>query len=128
MFKGVYKQNIDNYIDENLIFYGKAFIDKLKDDKGYRIKFLEPLKITIDEKVQEIKPTFFISKKMIENYPIKSLLITRLKKIEQMSQNIGAIFIYSKPVLNGNYINFEIDNLDLLEIRYLDFYKQIYNS
>lgn len=127
LFKGVFRQNIDNYPDENLIFYGKAFIDKLKDDKGYRLKFLEPLKITIDEKVQEIKPTFFVSKEMIENYPIKSLLTTRLKKIEEKKQNIAAVFIYSKPILNVKYINFNLKSLDLLEIRYLDFYQQIYN-
>jgi len=128
LFKGVFRQNIDNYPDENLIFYGKAFIDKLKDDKGYRLKFLEPLKITIDKTVQEIKPTFFVSKEMIENYPIKSLLTTRLKKIEEKKQNIAAVFIYSKPILNGKYINFNLNNLDLLEIRYLDFYTQIYSS
>lgn len=127
LFKGIYNLNLDYYLEENLIFYGKAFIDKLKNG-NYKITFLEYFKVIIDDEEKKIRPSFFISKKMIDNYPIKRLLETRLKKIEENKQNIGSVFIYSKPILKNKYINFKIDSLDLVEIRYLKFYEQIYKS
>lgn len=124
LFKGIYHQNVNNLPDEKFIYWGKAFINKLNNDSGYRIQFTEYLKI--DD--LEIKPSLFISSKMIEDYQVKSLLIKRLEKICSSDKNLGAIFVYSKPIIRNNYINFDIDNLDLIETRYLDFYEQIYKT
>nr|MDA3908943.1 hypothetical protein [Sulfurimonas sp.] len=72
--------------------------------------------------------SFFISNEMIEKYEIKNLLVKRLEKISKSDKNICVVFIYSKPNLKKQYINFNIDNLDLLEIRYLDFLEEIKNT
>jgi len=124
LFRGVYHQDIRYLKNENFIYWGKAFIDPLKNKKGYKINFGEYL-ISEGEKK---RPSFFISNQMIEKYEVKNLLINRLEKIANSDKNICVVFIYSKPSLNKKYINFNIDNLDLLEIRYLDFLEEIINN
>ncbi len=124
LFKGVFHQKIVFLQKENFIYWGKAFIDPLKDNKGYKINFSEYLESEGEKK----RPSFFISNQMIQKYEIKNLLIKRLEKIANSDKNICMVFIYSKPILNKKYINFNIDNLDLLEIRYLDFLKEIINN
>lgn len=121
LFKGVYHQDICYLGKENFIYWGKAFIDSLKSGKGYKVKFAEPL----ESEGKRIRPSFFVSNQMIEKYEVKNLLIKRLEKIAKSDNHICVVFIYSKPKLSGKYINFDIDNLDLLEIRYIDFLEEI---
>ncbi|MFA6197223.1 MAG: hypothetical protein WC656_11345 [Sulfurimonas sp.] len=121
LFKGVYHQDIRFLGKENFIYWGIAFIDSLKNKKGYQVKFTEYL---ISGELNK-RPSFFISNEMIEKYEIKNLLIKRLETISKSDKNRCVVFIYSKPTCKKEYINFNIDNLDLLEIRYLNFFEEI---
>lgn len=121
LFKDNYGLKLENLSDERFIYFSTAYFNKLKNGNGYKIAFRKPFKV--DDK--NVYPTFFISNDMMENYQIKSLLTKRIKKLANSDDNIGLVFLYSKPYINKSYVNFSIDNLDLLDIRNLDFFEKL---
>jgi len=127
-FKGIYKQPLSALPDSNLIYWGVSFVDYSEENKRYKITFGE----TLESNGNNIRPSFFISEKMIEEYPVRNLVIKRLEKISKEKDKRAFIFLYSKPCLSGDkYINFNLESLDYLEIRYLDLFddlKKKYNK
>ena len=125
LFKGVYHQELDELPDQNRIYWGTAFIDRLESIPGYKIKFCSQF----DYYAESINPSFIISDSDIEDYKVKKLLKLRLKTINEEKTPIGLVFIYGTPYhkeSNGNsYINFSLRNLDFIEIRYTDLFEQL---
>ncbi|KFF70887.1 hypothetical protein [Pectobacterium brasiliense] len=114
--RGIYNQPIDDLSDYPVVYYGWAYIDKY--EKAYRVKFKK--KILVEEK--EVSVSFFIPTKLIDNYPIKKLVVKRIQKISKQSKPTAFVFIYAKPKVVKSktndmiYINFNVDNLDFIDI------------
>ncbi|NOR45297.1 MAG: hypothetical protein GQ534_06885 [Candidatus Delongbacteria bacterium] len=125
LFKGVFHQELDELPDQNRIYWGTAFIDRIESIPGYKIKFCSQF----DYYEESINPSFIISDSDIEDYKVKKLLKLRLKTINELKTPIGLVFIYGIPYQKeskGNlYINFSLRNLDYLEIRYTDLFEQL---
>lgn len=127
LFRCVYKRDIANQGEDNYIYYGQAFIDRKKDNTGYQLTFTD--KFTFKHKDKYIRPKIFIQDEVIENYFVKNMLIRKIEKIVKEKRNVCSLFIYSHPqLIKDKFINFNIDNLDLLDIRDLSFYDKIYES
>ena len=122
LFKGIYNQPISALPDEYRIYWGVAYITYMPDKKTYRIGF----KSEMSHNGNFINPSFFVSESQIENYPVKNLVTKRLTKISESDDRRAFIFLYSKPHAQGpNYINFDVNSLDYLEIRYLDLFEEL---
>lgn len=115
-FRGVYNQEIDSLPSHSLVYWGKAFIDRTQADNAYRVKFVNKLKID----GREVNPSFFLGDDLVENYPVRNLVRKRLEKISSEKPNLAYVFVYGRPnkTRNGRYVNFKVENLDYLEIRY----------
>ena len=122
LFKGVYNQPISALPDEYRIYWGVAFITYMPDKKTYRVGFNR----SMSNNGNVINPSFFVPVSQIENYPVKNLVTKRLSKISGADDRRAFVFLYSKPHAQGsNYINFDVDSLDYLEIRYLDLFEEL---
>ncbi|MFP1779912.1 hypothetical protein ACLEEB_12150 [Lonsdalea quercina] len=115
-FKRLSKQNIDELPLYDLVYHGWAYIDKY--EVGYRVKFMNSLK----NKDEELITSFFIFNNLIENYKIKKLVISRIKKIVLMQKPKAYVFVYGKPSVvkykknNKHYVNFKVNNLDYIDV------------
>lgn len=116
LFKCIWEQNIDELPERPSIYYGWAYIDRLPSDYGYRVKFKKPL--IVDG--EETSCTIMVSDRLIEDYPIKKLVSTRLKKAIKESNSSAFVFVYGKPERNQGknamYANINITNLDYIDI------------
>lgn len=125
LFKGVYQQTIEALPEDKLIYWGVAFVDYLENQGCYQIKFGQNL----SWEGQEIRPAFFIHDDIIEQYPVRNLVVRRLEKIRNSEDHRAFIFLYSKPygVEKGEkrYINFNFESLDYLEVRFLDLFEDL---
>jgi len=125
LFKGVYKQPLDKLPEDKLIYWGVAFIDYLEKQKCYHVKFAE--KLSSDGK--ELRPSFFIHQGKIDEYPVRNLVVQRLEHVVKSKDHRAFVFVYSKPYATEkdgrDYINFEFNSLDYLEIRYLDLFDDL---
>ena len=103
------------------IYYGKAWINEM-DDGGFLIRFKdtlkdEELKINGDDAANTVRPTFFISKEMIEQTSLVKFSAQRMK--QKTNKKLHRVFIMAyKPALNQTkeYINFVLEGLAYLEI------------
>ncbi|WP_432216786.1 hypothetical protein ACREYJ_15030 [Pseudomonas kribbensis] len=116
IFKCIVEQDIETLPDTPAIYYGWAYINRVKAENAYQVKFKNKLKR--DDKT--LTTTILVTDQLIENYKIKKLVSTRLKKIYEARHPTAFVFIYGKPALskNGEYANFQISNLDLIDINY----------
>ncbi|MDA7746911.1 hypothetical protein N8878_06220 [Psychromonas sp.] len=124
LFKGVYNQPLHRLPEHKTVYWGVAYVDKLKKSGDYRIKFVE----AFNSEDKTINPSFFIDHTELDEYAIKPLLQTRLEKVIAEKDKRAFVFIYSEPpklAKSGEYINFNVDSLDHIEIRYLDLFKQL---
>ena len=91
----------------------------MPSDHGYQIKFKKKLKQGYDE----LTTTAMIADSTIEKYRIKKLMATRLDKIYQKELPTAFVFIYAQPEVNISrsdirYANFNVKNLDMVDINY----------
>lgn len=119
IFKCIWEQDLDDLPDFPVIYYGWAFINRLPSDRGYQIKFKKTLKQGEDE----LKTTAMIADGTIERYKIKKLMATRLEKIHQKEKPTAFVFLYAQPEVNTSkaeikYANFNLKNLDMIDINY----------
>ncbi|KAF7774996.1 hypothetical protein PCIT_a1074 [Pseudoalteromonas citrea] len=122
LFKGVFNQPLEALPKEERIYWGVAYINHIPDKNTYRIVF----KNEMQQGSNYIRPSFFISEEQIEAYPVNNLVTKRLAKISESKDKRAFIFLYSKPHGQGpNFINFDLDSLDYLEIRYLDLFDEL---
>ncbi|WP_455865014.1 hypothetical protein [Pantoea agglomerans] len=115
--KLIWEQKITDLPQHELVYYGWAYIDK--HEKGYRIKFKKSF---LNDRGELLPVSFFISYKTIENYPIKKLVMKRIASISSMMKPIGFVYVYGKPKIYTSphncrqYINFDVFNLDLVDL------------
>lgn len=103
------------------IYYGDAWIKEM-DDGGFLIRFKdalknEELKINGGDAANTVRPTFFISKEMIEQTSLVKFSAQRMK--QKTNKKLHQVFIMAhKPALNQTkeYINFILEGLAYLEI------------
>ncbi|WP_197075726.1 hypothetical protein [Salinivibrio sp. KP-1] len=119
IFKCIWEQDLDDLPGFPVIYYGWAFINRLPSDRGYQIKFKKTLKQGEDE----LKTTAMIADGTIERYKIKKLMATRLEKIHQKEKPTALVFLYAQPEINTSkagikYANFNLKNLDMIDINY----------
>lgn len=104
------------------IYWGKAWVNKY--DEFYQIKFdnflcddgLKPNK----QGNKQVQPTFFVAKRLVENYPYKKF---NTENMDKMNRKPKKVFILADtPALNSQakHINFMLENLEYLEIIDLD--------
>jgi hypothetical protein len=119
IFKCIWEQDLNDLPDYPVIYYGWAFINRLPSDLGYQIKFKKTLKQGNDE----LKTTAMIADGTIERYKIKKLMATRLEKIYKKDKPAAFVFLYAQPEVNISkaeikYANFNLKNLDMIDINY----------
>ncbi len=118
IFKCIWEQNFSDLPNYPVIYYGWAYVDRTKDNGGYKIRFKKDL---IYNGVKA-NASIFVTDRLINSYKIKKLVSTRLTKILENPKHTAFVFVYAKPILkekNGRkYVNFNISNLDMLDINY----------
>jgi len=115
LFSGIYNQNYVN-ISKSHIFWQKAWVNRTKKNDAYMVNFAEPFEFN----KKKIKPTIYISDKVINSSFNKNLVKIRLDNAVGKKNPEVVIFIYGQPKYNdynSGSIGFYLDNLDLLEVR-----------
>jgi len=123
LFIGIYNQDFDSLPKYNRIYWGVAFLDKVASKKNYKIRFTETFKLN----GEEIRPSFLLYEDLIDSYHSR-LIGTRINQYSKGEFPRVIVFIYGKPLLKSdgkNYINFRVENLDMLDIRGLEFFEQL---
>lgn len=125
LFKGIYNQNVIDWSDCKLIFWGLCYINNSKNNT-YQINFTEKF----DYKGTLYRPSFFIKKEELEKYTMAK----RLKMYINEETIINSIqyfaFIYGSPsvVIKNTgkvYINFDLSSLDFIDFRSQDYFSKL---
>lgn len=112
LFKGIMNQDIEEYRNRYCIYWGKAYINRLRNNTGYRVVFTNIMKIDNIE----IRPSIIITDEIFDKYPYKRRLqkyinLRNAKKNEQY-----LCFVYSAPTSSQKkYINFNLSSLDFID-------------
>lgn len=118
VFKCVWEQDLSALPEHPIIYYGWAYVNRLKSNHGYQIKFKKQLQLGNEH----LTTTVMIADSLIDGYKIKKLVSTRLEKIVKEENPTAFVFIYSRPVKKSSgekiYANFGITNLDMIDINY----------
>lgn len=113
LFVEVNGQHLSELDDEFRIYFGKAWINKLNNNKGYNIVFANT--IACDE--FEAKPSAYIANALIESSTFKRLQKNQFNK--QADKWPKTVFILSEtgPYIKGPYINLWLDGLEYIDYR-----------
>lgn len=118
IFKCIWEQDLNDLPDHPIIYYGWAYVDRMRNNNGYRIKFKKNFKRGDDSLITST----FVSDAFIESYKLKNLMAVRLSKIVQKDKPTAFVFLYGQPAVrtsNGhNYANFDMNNLDMIDVNY----------
>lgn len=118
IFKCIWEQDLDDLPDHPIIYYGWAYVDRTKADNGYRIKFKKNFKRGDDSLITSC----FVSDAFIENYKLKNLMAVRLSKIAKKDRPTAFVFLYGQPAIRTSnerdYANFDLKNLDMIDVNY----------
>lgn len=99
-----------------------------KNNQYYQVVFNEAL--TYNE--EKIRPSIFINISELDNYPVSRLLKSRIEKILSEEGGRGFCFIYGAPFIKNkegkSYINFNVSNMDMFEVRYVSLFDELKNS
>lgn len=120
LFIGVYNQDSDNLPKDNRIYWGVAFLDRGASNNHYRVTFAEAFKL----KGEVTRPSFLLYDNLIDSYHSR-LIGRRIKQYAKEKSPRVLVFIYGKPAEEKKYLNFKVDNLDMLDIRGLDFFNEL---
>lgn len=124
LFIGIYNQSFENLPDEKRIYWGLAYYNRNENIHTYNLRFEKEFSL----ESQNIRPSIFISDIQLQQYH-SSILEKRIKFISQMPKPKAFVFVYGTPVLNQKddkvYINFKVDNLDLIDIKDLSFFDEL---
>lgn len=112
MFVNINNQDFGTLSKYLRIYHGEATIKKVKNTDDYRICFLN----AINYQGQSYCPNIYISHSVIEKHYMRHHWKNILEELISMNSNIE-FYVYSKAVVNKNYINFTMQNLDFLEFR-----------
>ncbi|VVN97027.1 hypothetical protein [Pseudomonas fluorescens] len=121
IFKHIWDLDINTLPEHPIVFCGWAYINRLPKLEAYQIKFKKPFIVN----GEKIKPTILISDSLIAAYKIKKLVITRLEKITKNEHPVAFVAFYGSPIIKEiapekKYVNFLVDNLDMIDIAYSD--------
>lgn len=118
IFKCIWEQDLNDLPDHPVIYYGWAYIDRTRKDDAYRIKF----KKCLMRGTESLTTSSFVSDALVDRYRLKNLMATRLSKISQEPKPTAFVFLYGQPTVrtsNGtSYANFELKNLDMIDVNY----------
>ncbi len=118
IFKCIWEQDLTDLPDHPVIYYGWAYIDRTRKNDAYRIKF----KKCLMRGTESLTTSSFVSDALIERYKLKNLMATRLSKISQQPKPTAFVFLYAQPTVRTSqgtsYANFELKNLDMVDVNY----------
>ncbi|WP_206044970.1 hypothetical protein, partial [Oceanococcus atlanticus] len=125
LFKGVYHQDVERLPNSNRVYWGPAYFDRTKNDDGYRITFGEYL--ILDR--QNIRPTVLVMDSVLDRYPVKKLISTRIEEIRRQKSPRGFLFALGTPKVrlfkDRSYVNIAIESLDHIDVRYIDLFDEL---
>jgi len=137
LFKGVYNQDAKNFERAQHIYWGKAWASRTPSDTGYRIEFNNKMKV--EDSLR--RPSVLLKDDMIEEYPLKKMLIKRLTKAIEENNGGCILFIYGAPTITPDpksatesaphprsFINFNASSLDMIDIQNLSLFEQLKQS
>ncbi|MBB3226011.1 hypothetical protein FHW69_000601 [Luteibacter sp. Sphag1AF] len=118
VFRNVYRQKVEDVAGVRAIWWGTAYVQRLKKENGYFIRFTRPFRM--GEK--EAKPTITLGEKLIEAYPVRKLLRARLDKLIADSGGYCVVFVWAKPWTppadsSEAFVRFYVNNPDHLDVR-----------
>lgn len=117
LFKGIMNQDIDDYKNRYFIYWGKAYINRLRDDTGYRIVFVNKMKLND----VEIRPSIIIPDEVFKTYMFKKRLDKYINLINVQNKEQYLCFVYASPTSSQNkYINFNLLSLDFIDFSNTD--------
>jgi len=125
LFKQVYHQEFSALSQNSIIYHGPAFINYSEKFRHYVFTFMDYFKLD----GQQCRPSFIIYESQIKNFQFKEYFEKKIKKVINTPKQKSYIFIYGKPFIEkkkkSSYINFKINNLNLIDIREYDFIKDL---
>lgn len=105
------KKDLNEYLDEPRVFYGKAWLNR--NNNYYLVRFDSEMRVG----KLKCKPTFFIPARLIDTSAYERTSRGKLDKLASQSKPLN-LFIFSElpPVKSnrGDYINFVLDDLTYL--------------
>lgn len=111
-FSNISKTTFNEISEYPQIYFGEAYINTLKN-KNIQIRFKNGFRQNDED---NYTTSIFINSETIEEE--KNLYWKkRILKVADSKKSESMVFIYGKPKKNGEYINFNIKNLDFLETR-----------
>lgn len=111
MFIDIDSSTFNDFDKYMRIYYGIATIKKNpKDGNGYIIRF----KNNVHYKNSAYISSIFLTNKTIEKCYFSNMWI---RDIEIFINEEFCVFIHTKPVVNGKYINFPLSKMEFLELR-----------
>jgi len=114
MFVSVCDQDLSELSKYPRIYYGKAFIDKVKGT-DYTARFEQSL--SLDGNL--LRPSIYISESVINKGYAKKLSYEKFNLLSKRKYPICWVFVYGrpKPANDRKYINIKLSNLDYFELR-----------
>ncbi|EKO3677908.1 hypothetical protein M3912_003124 [Vibrio metschnikovii] len=113
-FIKVNEQNIDDFVDEYRIYYGKAWFNKRQGGDGFIVRFANKLSAGDINK----QPTFFITSEIIEKCNLKKFKAEHLGRLCDSKPRQVYILTSVAPVVSkSGYINFHLEALHFMDQR-----------
>ncbi|TCV95925.1 hypothetical protein EC912_102270 [Luteibacter rhizovicinus] len=117
LFRNVYRQKVEDITGVRAIWWGTAYVQRLKKENGYFIRFTRAFRTG----EQETKPTITLGEKLIEVYPVRKLLRARLDKLIAETGGYCVVFVWAKPWTpaesEASFVRFYVNNPDHIDIR-----------
>ncbi|MDH3973592.1 MAG: hypothetical protein OEV42_04865 [Deltaproteobacteria bacterium] len=115
LFIKVDNQDISELQDDYRVYYGKAWLNKTVSGKEFYVRFVNKLR----HGKLEIRPTFFISSELIEQYSYKKFHRHSLETLVNRTQKDIFLISETAPVLDraGKHINFYLEGLSYMDYR-----------